>query len=34
VTFPRVSPNLKATLTEEAATEFEDVNSYTIDTGT
>jgi prepilin-type N-terminal cleavage/methylation domain-containing protein len=33
VTFPRVSPNLKATLTEEAATEFEDVNSYTIDTG-
>jgi hypothetical protein len=28
-----VSPNLKATLTEEAATDFEDVNSYTIDSG-
>jgi hypothetical protein len=34
VTFPRVSPNLKATLTEEAATDFEDVNAYTIDSGT
>ncbi|NLH15601.1 MAG: hypothetical protein GX455_03375 [Phycisphaerae bacterium] len=34
VTFPRVSPNLKATLSEEAATEFEDVNAATIDAGT
>ncbi len=31
VTFPRVSSNLKAQLTDEAATDFEDVNAYSIE---